>query len=129
MQSLFRVKLLDDGRLEVEDCRGRIHTWSAAEAGHQMTAILRDPTLPPVEILNAGAYNLVESAARSFLPPQYQPLVKTAVSPLMQLIRQLYDAARAGPTPYQWQSPGPSAPPPGPGPQARSAHRRGHRVA
>lgn len=131
-ESIFRVKLLPDGRLEYEDCRGNVSTCSAAEIGGRITQVLKDPSLPPVEMLGAGGHNIAEAAARNLLPPQYQPLIR-GLSPLMQLIQRLMAAGgNLGPNPRYQQSN------PAPGPQQHQQRppdprgptfRRGRRVA
>ena len=131
-ESIFRVKLLPDGRLEYEDCRGNVGACPPGELGERIGQVLRDPNLPPVEILNAGGYTMLEAAARTLLPPEYEPLVRAAATPLMQLMN-LLNGFGSGPTPraqaYAQQQTHQPHPPPQPHDPRGTTHRRGRRVA
>ena len=127
-ESIFRVKLQPDGRLEYEDWRGNLHQCTPGEIGGRMTEVLRDPDLPPVERMGAGGQNAAEAYARMVLPPQYQQLARPAASMVLQLLQRLMAGSR-GAAYTRSQPPPPQQPQPGPQEQRRQAHRRGQRVA
>ncbi len=133
-ESIFRVKLLPDGRLEFEDCRGNVGACAPDELGARFCTVLRDPSLPPIERISAGGYNIAEVLGRHLLPPEYQQLVRPAASMVMQAVQRLMMAAQGGQyaraASYQQQQQQRQQNPPSP-PQDphRNAHRRGRRVA
>lgn len=127
-ESIFRVKLLPDGRLEYEDWRGNTHACAPGEIGSRMAQVLRDPELPPVERMGAGGQNAAEAYARMVLPPQYQQLARPAANLVLQVFQRLM-AGSQGAAQQRHQQPPPQEPAAGPQEHQRRAHRRGHRVA
>ncbi len=131
-ESIFRVRLLPDGRLECEDWRGNSHVCAPGEIGSHIAQVLRDPNLPPVERMGAGGHNMAEAYVRMVLPPQYQQLARPAASLVVQALQRLMAGGQGVAYGRQRQQP-----PPGPQQQQqqeqtheqRRAHRRGHRVA
>jgi len=126
-ETVLRVRLLSDGRLEYEDWRGNTQTCPAAELGARAQAILADPNLPPVEVVNPGATKVAEFYARALLPPELRHLAGPGVTALEDVLRAVQRARQRVPGP-----PPPQAnphPPPPPEPPRPSAHRRGKRVA
>jgi hypothetical protein len=133
-ESIFRITLLDDGRLECEDWRGNTTVCGEADLGKTVRLVLADPDLPPVERVSAGGYNMAEAYARMVLPERYQGLVRPAASLIVQAVEKLVAASNeAGQRRaeawrrQQQRPPGPPEPPPQHPP--RGAHRRGRNVA
>lgn len=129
-ESLFMVRLLPDGRLEAEDCRGRKVVCAPHEIGAHIRSVLLEPDLPPVGRVSSGGFHIVDTVARNVLPEHLQP----HVGPITTLALQIYDRVRqvaqtrAQARQYQQQQqPWPPQPPPG-APPHDSAFRRGHRV-
>lgn len=127
-ESIFRVRLLPDGRLEYEDWRGNTSTCAQGEIGSRITRVLQDPGLPPVERMGAGGHNMAEAYARMVLPPQYQALARPAANLLVQALQRLM-ASGHGAAYARQQQPPPQGPQAQREPDPRQAHRRGHRVA
>lgn len=131
-ESLFKVRQLPDGRLEYEDCRGRVDACAPHEIGARMAAVLAEPDLPPVERVAAGGYRVLDAIARNVLPPHVQPHVGPITALAMKLLEQIHmarqSAAQARARAYGWQPQPPPPHPPGPHASDHSAHRRGHRV-
>lgn len=134
-ESLFRIRLLDDGRLECEDWRGNTTPCGEADLGRVVRQVLASPDLPPVERVSAGGYNMAEAAARWFLPQEFQGLVRPAASMIMQALDKLmvasHDAARQRAETWRRQQQQSQKPPPEPPPQhpPRTVYRRGRNVA
>lgn len=127
-ESIFKVKLLPDGRLEYEDYRGRVVACAPHELGLHLRTVLLEPDLPPVERLSSGGVAFVDAVARNVLPPHLQP----HIGPITSLAMQIFDKvravahARAQAQYHEHQQPYP--PPPSNPPPHDSAFRRGHRV-
>jgi hypothetical protein len=132
-ESIFRVKLLQDGSLECEDWQGNTHRCTEANLGTTIRRVLASPELPPVERVSAGGYNMAEAYAKMILPEQFQGLVRPAANALLQALQHIMTAsnegrqARADAWRQQQQPPRPPEPPPRHPP--RSANRRGRCVA
>lgn len=126
-ETVVRVKLLPDGRLEVEDWRGNISACSPGDLGSRVRSILADPNLPPVEVTNPGAVQVAEFYARAILPPELRPLAGPGIQALQELLARVQRSIQRSGTS--------AAPPPRPEPDEvprhppGSAHRRGRRVA
>ena len=133
-ESIFRVALLDDGKLECEDWRGNVTQCSEAELGKTVRQVLADPNLEPVERVSAGAYNYAEAVARRVLPEQYQRFAGPAASMFLQAIQRVVSASneaaqRRAETWRQEQQKQPDPPPPPPQQPRQTAYRRGRRTA
>jgi hypothetical protein len=129
-ETVLRLRLLPDGRLEYEDWRGNTRTCQTSELGARAQAILSDPNLPPVEVVNPGATRVAEFYVRALLPPELRHLAPTGVTALenvMRGIQRLREQRPAAPSHQQAQA-NPRPPEP-PEPPPRRAHRRGRRVA
>lgn len=126
-ETVLRVRLLPNGNLEYEDWRGNVNQCAPGELGSRMQAILTDPNLPPVEVVNPGATRVAEFYARALLPPEMKHLAGPGVTALQDLLARVQAMRRnqpaAGPTQPNPEPPNPPRHPP------RSAHRRGRRVA
>lgn len=125
-ETVLRVALLPDGRLEVEDWRGNVHACRSADLGSRVRSLLDDPNLPPVEVVNPGATQVAEFYVRQLLPPDLRPLAGPGVQALQDVFariqRMLQRPLATAPT-------GPVAEPEMPRHPPGSAHRRGRRVA
>lgn len=132
-QSIFRVALLPDGTLEVEDWRGNTHICREADIGTTIRRVLADPELPPVERIGAGGYNFAEAYARLVIPEQYHQLVRPAANMIHRLLENAMKGGNGASAQraeqYHQQQQNPRPPPDPPRYPPRDAHRRGHRVA
>lgn len=133
-ESIFRVKLLEDGSMECEDWRGNTIRCTEPGLGKTIRQVLADPELPPVERVSAGGYSMAEAYARMVLPEQYQGLVRPAANLLVQALQRLMTAtneaaARRGENWRQEHQQPQSQPDPQPRHPPRNAHRRGQHVA
>jgi len=126
-ETVLRVRLLPDGRLEYEDWRGKTETCRAADLGEKARAILVDPNLPPVRVVNPGATKVAEFYARALLPPELRHLAGPGVTALEDVLRAVQRARQRVPAAAPPQGNAEPAPPPDP--PRPSAHRRGKRVA
>jgi hypothetical protein len=128
-ETVIRVRQLPNGQLEYEDWRGNVQTCAPAELGARTQAILQDPDLPPVEVVNPGATRVAEFYARALLPPELRHLAQPGVNALQDLLRAVQQRRRAAPAAPSSQQSNPGTPPDPPRHPPRSAHRRGQRVA
>lgn len=128
-ETVIRVRQLPNGQLEYEDWRGNVQTCAASELGARAQTILRDPDLPPVEVVNPGATRVAEFYARALLPPELRHLAQPGVNALQDLLRAVQQRHRAAPAGAAAPQDNPKQPPDPPRHPPRSAHRRGQRVA
>lgn len=138
-ETILRVALLPDGRLEYQDWKGRVNSCRPEELGARCRELLAEPDLPRVEVVNPGVSEMAEQYARVFLPPEYQSLARPGVVAVEKLFRSWVasrqaSAQRAGRQQQQGSTQGNAQrsepdPPQPPRPPHRSARRRGQRIA
>jgi hypothetical protein len=130
-KTMIRVGRTSDGRLEVEDWRGRSFKCRVEDLGDEVDKILADPELPDVDVVSPGAANITELLAREVLPPESRHLAAPAAGLIQDLVGHLPDfIARIRYAMYQRRAASyrpPEDPQTSQAPPHRTAYRRGQR--
>lgn len=124
--AIVRVSLRADGKLEIVRWDGQALAVPPAQAGAQLVALLRDPSLPSVETSSAGGHELAQQMIDLLVPKEYRPAA-AAGAPVLISLAHTWATSRAQRQSEARTNPQAQSEPPGPTP--RSAHRRGRRIA